>query len=439
MNDYLLGYDPCNPGVVLDPPPGKSGSAGPYLPSASECRSCGACVAHCPTYQIKAEENQSPRGRVRLIDETLHGDAMLTPQEMTALRQCTLCRACEKVCPSKMAYGEAYAMAQRKIDERAPPRCSFIIKLLRNQLTIKPWLQDIARIAITLYKKTGAQWLARRKGLLKGELKCIDALITEKQRVLPLRSYYDSSTEARYGKVALFTGCLSNILDNQIHHNSIKLLNRLGYEVVVPKGQTCCGAMHAHGGDKEMAIKLARKNLDAFEAARVSAILHNVSGCGAFIAEYATLLGYGHEDRKPKLIRRSMDVLSFLDDITWHITPTFRSASIKVAVHEPCSQRNLLQNQECLYRLLRHIPELEIVPLPENNLCCGAGGIKMITDPEIADPLRDRKVAFLLQSGANILLSSNMGCAMHLASGVRRAGKEIEVMHPVQLLARQLI
>lgn len=439
MNDYFLGYDPHNSDIGQCSDTVNIGSNGPHLPSDSECRSCGACVAHCPTYQIKAEENQSPRGRVRLIDKALHGSLPLSSEEKTSLRQCTLCRACETVCPSKMAYGESYAMALKRINESAAPQPSLVIRLLRNHLSIKPWLQVITRVAIACYKKSGAQRLARGNNLLQGEFKRLDPLLAETHRVRPLRAHYDSLTEARYGKVALFTGCLSSFLDNQFHHATIKVLTRLGYEVAVPKTQTCCGAMHHHCGDKDMAITLAKKNLDVFEATRVSAILHSTSGCGAFISEYAQLLSHGAVDKKPKLIRRGMDIITFLDNIHWHIQPTFRFAHIKVAVHEPCSQRNLLKSQESTYRILKRIPGLEVIPLPENRLCCGAGGIKMITDPEIADPLRDRKVEFLLQSGAEILLSSNMSCALHLANGVRAAGGDIEVLHPIQLLARQLI
>jgi glycolate oxidase iron-sulfur subunit len=197
--------------------------------------------------------------------------------------------------------------------------------------------------------------------------------------------------------------------------------------------------MHAHSGDKETAIALAKQNIEAFSESRVNAVVFNSSGCGSFLSEYEKLLELDDDLRSPKLIRSIMDVMTFLETIEWPTSPMFRINRIKVAVHEPCTQRNHLKNQDAIYRLLKKIPGLEVIPLPENNICCGAGGTKMITQPEMAEPLRNLKVKALLDSDAKILLSSNMSCAMHLASGIHEAGREIEVLHPIQLLARQLV
>ena len=442
MNDFGFGFDPYNPDQnSFGNDVNTDSSNGTYIPDVSDCRSCGVCVNTCPTYRATSKEAYSPRGRVRLIDRLINDGEPLSEDELKALQACTLCRTCEQVCPSKMAYGELFNQAHEKLSEQTDNKPSWIVQMLLHHFSTRRWLQNLTGTLIQSYQQCGLQWLIHKLPfrLLQGDLKQLDALLPPNHSSEKIPYYSRALTPARYGKVALFSGCLSNTFDTQTHNDTIKLLTRLGYEVYVPKTQTCCGAMHAHNGDIEIAKQLARKNIDAFSESRVTAVVFNSSGCGAFLGEYQTLLNLDNQTAQPKLLRAVTDVLGFLQKINWPDSPTFRASRIKVAVHEPCSQRNQLQNQSSVYELLNKIPAIEVAPLEGNNLCCGAGGTRMITHPELANPIRDEKVKALIESGAEILVSSNMACAMHLAAGVREAGKEIEVIHPVQLLARQLI
>ncbi len=437
MNDFGFGFDPENLDFNNFANTGAP-ATGPYIPEARDCRSCGMCVNTCPTYKVKFEENYGPRGRVRLIDRVINDGEPLNEEELAALHACTQCRACETVCPSRMQYAELYSIANDKLGQQTQ-RNPWLIKLLLRYFSTQRWMQNASSNLVQLYQQSGMQWLVRKLPILKGELKQLDKLLPPNHSSKSVPYYSRALTPARYGKIALFSGCLSNTFDTQTHNDTIKILTRLGYDVYVPKTQTCCGAMHAHNGDKASAVTLAKQNLEAFSESRVSAIVFNASGCGAFLQEYPSLLEMEEEATQHKLTRSTTDVISFLQQIEWPESPMFRISRLKVAVHEPCSQRNHLKNEQEIYQLLKKIPGLEVIPLPGNSTCCGAGGTRMLTHPELAEPMRDEKVKALIDSEADLLLSSNMACAMHLASGVREARKKIEVIHPVQLLARQLI
>ncbi|WP_245649051.1 (Fe-S)-binding protein [Magnetovibrio blakemorei] len=242
-----------------------------------------------------------------------------------------------------------------------------------------------------------------------------------------------------HGDVVLFTGCVAKVLDTQTHTATIKLLTRLGYGVRTLAQQTCCGAMHAHDGDVERAKGLARTNINAFSQSGACAVLYNSSGCGAFLSEYDTLLNDEKSDAPSAPPPPIIDILDFLLEEGQIGKLSFQGLKTKVAVHEPCSQRNVLKSQDLIYTALAQIPDLDIVALANNAMCCGAGGTQMMTQPELASPLRDEKVQALLDSEAEILLSTNLTCALHLAQGVRETGRNILAMHPVTLLAQQMI
>jgi glycolate oxidase iron-sulfur subunit len=237
--------------------------------------------------------------------------------------------------------------------------------------------------------------------------------------------------------VTLFTGCVANIFDIQTHNATIKLLTRLGYDTHIQADQTCCGAIHAHNGEMERAKACARKNLDAIKHGPSSTVVFNSSGCGAFLQEYGALLGDNADSDETRHALPASDIMDFLLATGRLDELTFRPLEARVAVHEPCSQRNVLKNHGVIYSLLSRIPGLDVVSL-SNNMCCGAGGTRMLTHPQIAVPLRDDKVKALEESQAELLISTNLTCALHLSSGIRSAGKQIEVMHPVRLLAQQL-
>ncbi|MES9993315.1 MAG: (Fe-S)-binding protein [Candidatus Thiodiazotropha sp.] len=412
---------------------------GPYIPAMMDCISCGVCNASCPTYKVKPEEQFGPRGRIRMIERVLRKQDSLNQQELEAFHACTLCRACETVCPSRMAYGELYLQALHAMDRGVHRNRA--VKLMLKLTNAGRVTQRLFNLLIRIYQGSGLQRVLRWLPFspFPADIKVLESLLPVPHVATAIADYSPPKTAVCQGEVGLFIGCIAKIFDLQTHQATISLLTRLGYGVHVIADQTCCGATHAHNGDLESARRCARKNLDAFGKHRFDAVIYNSSGCGAFFSEYPKLLDADPSAEQSPTMILATDILDFLVALEWPGEVEFRALNTKVAVHEPCSQRNQTKNAESIYGLLEKIPELEILPLPENGICCGAGGTKMLTHPELAVPLRDEKVAALLRADADILISSNLSCALHLASGIRQQGRDIEVMHPLRLLAQQLI
>ena len=228
------------------------------------------------------------------------------------------------------------------------------------------------------------------------------------------------------GRVGLFTGCISRISDQSALLAATRVLNRLGRDVIVPSNQVCCGALHLHAGEPVTAQKLAGKNRAAFEDHPMEAILTVASGCGAHIKE------------DNGLSVPTLDISAYLNGLTWPDAIVLKPLPQRVAVHDACSLRNRLGTSDAIYRLLGRIPGIELVSLPGNSVCCGAGGTNLLTEPQMADALLAPKLAYLQECLPDILLTSNTGCALHFAAGIRNSGLDIEVLHPVQLLERQV-
>ena len=274
-----------------------------------------------------------------------------------------------------------------------------------------------------VYLKSGLQKPLQRSGLLKKlHLAEAEALLG-KPALKALAVSYPASATKR-GQVALFTGCIAEYFDRETLLAAIKLLNATGYEVLVPSQQSCCGAIHQHNG--QSAAGLIDNNINVFNALQVDAVLHTATGCGAMLSEYQ------NDDEAGKLFRQRLcDINEFLLK-HWPDDLLLTASKLKVAVHEPCSQRNVLKKQQAVYALLQKIPGLSIAALADNHICCGAGGSYMLTHPDNAWQLRALKRQIITDSSADMVISGNFGCTVYLnADGGR-------VAHPLLLLARQL-
>jgi glycolate oxidase iron-sulfur subunit len=416
---------------------------GLYIPDATECMRCGLCISLCPTYKLFQIEAETPRSRLRTIDKIINGNTAPSGEELKHLNNCTQCRACETICPSKMAYGHLFDLAREKrFQMGASERRSNLLSAIGFKLIEQKPLLYAATVLIRLYQKTGLQFLFRKTGLLRAfKLDKAESLMPEAD-ISNLAERYPTNKQHR-GNVALFTGCISDHFDRKTLLASIKSLNVIGFDVLVPKEQTCCGAIHRHQGKSAIADKMAALNTGVFNSLDVEAIIYTASGCGLMLNEYE---GINVDDAsEPKRFGNSLcDITEFLnlhwpDDISLkkHHANT-RHGNRKVAVHEPCSQRNatpVFENRhQHIYALLEKIPDITVIPLPDNQICCGAGGIHMLTHPEIADPLRNAKLAHFEQSQADLLVSTNVGCALHLNAGPAHN----KVVHPVVLLAELL-
>ena len=402
--------------------PGEPMGSGPYIPDAGECMRCGICVGSCPTFRLFQIDDETPRRRIRTLSKILVENLPISADERLHLDNCLQCRACETVCPSRMVYGQLFDQAQVQL--KAAP--GWLAKLAFRLIENKRWRTRLMPL-LAIYLESGLQKPLRRSGLLK-KLHLADAEALLGQPALQaLAVCYPSSTTKR-GRVALFTGCIAEYFDRETLLAAIKLLNALGYEVLVPPQQGCCGAIHQHNG--QSAAGLIDNNIAVFNALEVDAVLHTATGCGAMLSEYQSADGNAAELFQQRLY----DISDFLLK-HWPYSLQLTASELKVAVHEPCSQRNVLKNQQAVYALLQKIPGLSIAELADNHICCGAGGSYMLTHPDNAAQLRALKHQAITVTAADVVVSGNFGCAVYLNAYPEST---IRVEHPLVLLAGQL-
>ena len=391
---------------------------------AARCVSCGLCLPHCPTYRRTLSEADSPRGRIALMQGVLERRIPANERFRAHLDLCLACRACENVCPNNVEYGHLINGARALVEKG---RRRGVLQRLRRRVL----MDGVATRPVILRLVGGAlrawQALADKAGWL---IRFGPARIAA--RLPPLRpqpvwkTVYPATGKAR-GEVGLFLGCVARVADVETLSASIFVLSRLGYTVHVPPRQGCCGAMHESLGESEKVRAFEERNLQAFAAANLATVISTVSGCGAALKNYPQ-----------DFADRVKDISEFLADAGgWEETGIAPLAE-KVAVHEPCLMRNVLHCQSKPYDLLRRIPGATVAPLAGNDQCCGAAGTYFLTQPEMAASLLADKIEAAKASGARILATSNIGCALHMAAGLKAVGVEIVVLHAITLLARQM-
>ena len=402
-----------------------------YIPDDSECRTCNICSRHCPTFKLTNQQEESPRGRLKTISKAISGQKELQPEEIEHLGNCVECYACEKVCPSKMQYSELLRNAKSliKTDQNA-----FIVKLLKF-MVIRKKLSKVLFWSLRAYQKSGIQNL-------------ISTIVPKQFRVFhrlhsllyPLPDY--KSLKQRYpakkepiGNVALFTGCLSNSMDNAVLHATIKVLTHMGYNIEIPAQQQCCGALHSRENDTATSNQLIETNLTAFDEPRFDAIIYTATACGSQLTRTTNDMS---NDRKIQFHAKLKDINQFIVEQEWLNKVALNPLNAKIAVHEPCSQQHPLGTNKLPYQILEKIPGVVLTPLPANTICCGSGGTYMLTHPETSDALRNQKLDHLTTEEFDYLLTSNFGCAVHFAAGCVQGEINMQIAHPVELVSMQL-
>lgn len=392
------------------------------------CVKCGLCLPHCPTYGLAGNEAVSPRGRIALMQGLASDELPMTPAAERNLDTCLGCRACEAVCPAQVPYGRMIDATRARMAEAKPSRLR-AHRIMGAVLTRRAAHQTLAW-ALWLLSASGLVALGRRI-LAPTALGRLASLLPKLHR--PGVSGAAPTTTPR-GRVGLFTGCVSSIAESQALRDSVTVLKRMGYAVEVPRQQTCCGALASHNGLPEAADALAQRNLAAFDDS-LDAVVGTASGCTANLIEYGEQLG---SEQANAFARRARNIEQFLADAEWPGDIEWDNTPLTVAVHTPCSLRNVLADAQAALRLLRRLPGLTVVELDGNNRCCGAAGSYFATQPESADALLAPKLAAAGTSKADVIASSNVGCAMHIGGGLRRAGQPLEVVHPISLVAQRL-
>jgi glycolate oxidase iron-sulfur subunit len=392
------------------------GIADPLLVEADRCVKCGLCLPACPTYRLAGLEAESPRGRIALIQGLLQGDLPRSDALETHLDNCLACRACEGVCPSGVRYGELIDGVRARLRH---PRTA-----VRQALLAALSRPAVSGIALRL---VGVLRLHRAAGLLPQGLGRLLRLAAPVEASAPRLAERTWSPPTR-GRVGLFLGCVARTADASVHSASRTLLRALGYAVVEPTGQGCCGAMHRHAGELAAAEGLASAHALAWADAGVQAVLTTATGCGAALRDHGRWLDGA--DRAPPAV----DLLRFLADADWS-GPSPRPTPIRAAVHLPCSARDAGLDPSVVLGLLRRIPGVEPILLDPGLGCCGAAGAYLLHHAQNADALRTRTLEAIIGTGASIVLTANTGCAMHLRAGLAGRVPPVRVMHPVELLA----
>jgi glycolate oxidase iron-sulfur subunit len=409
----------------------------------NQCVHCGLCLASCPTFSELGTEMDSPRGRIFLVKSLAEGRIGLTDPTVEHLSLCLDCRACETVCPAGVPYGRLIEAAKAEIERQRPGGFGRRVfrRLNFGLLLGSPRVLAVAAAGLRLYQRSGLQWLVRRTGLarlLPGTLPAWEALLP----VIPPgaeRVRLPASTPAvgpRRARVALLAGCVQSVVFGAHNRATARVLARNGCEVLAPVDQGCCGALNAHGGDHARAVEMAKRTIQTFEAAAADAVIVNTSGCGAHMKAYGALLASepGWAGRGERFARTVQDLAEFLarEPLRGPLAPVEMTATY----HDPCHVVHGQKIRRQPRDLLAQVPGLKLVDLPESDWCCGSAGIYNLTQPEMADRLLRRKVRNITASGARAVVTANPGCILQIQAGLRAEGRDVPVLHLVEILDR---
>ncbi|MDE2061057.1 MAG: glycolate oxidase subunit GlcF [Bradyrhizobium sp.] len=402
-----------------------------------KCVHCGFCTATCPTYVLLGDELDSPRGRIYLIKEMLEKDRPPTAEVVKHIDRCLSCLACMTTCPSGVNYMHLVDQARVRIerDYKRPP----LERLLRTVLALvlpRPKLfrasMHLARLARPFASLLPAGAASASPGLFRR----IKAMLALAPKGLPPAGSRPGSVfpaqGVRRGRVALLQGCAQQVLAPRINEAAIRLLTRHGVEVVLVKDEQCCGALTHHMGRDAEALAFARANITAWlaEADRggLDAILVTTSGCGTVIKDYGFLL---RQDRDfaaaaAKVSALAKDISEYIGEL--NLSPAARHDDIIVAYHAACS----LQHGQKITQLPKELLSKNgfvVKDVAESHLCCGSAGTYNILQPDIANKLRDRKVANIAMVKPDMIAAGNIGCMVQIASGT-----SVPVVHTIELL-----
>ena len=412
----------------------------PQIVDLDRCVHCGLCLSSCPTYRELGLEMDSPRGRIYQMVQVADGQP-ITDSYREHIDLCLACRGCESACPSGVKYGRLVEAARADIEDRTER--SWFSRNLRNfvfrRLLPSPALLTAAGASLYLYQVSGLQKVLRFLGFNRvGALGLKEALTPEAQIPFFFSEYgrtFPPVGKKRY-RVAFLGGCMANIAFARLNEATVRVLQQNGCEVVVPAAQTCCGALHAHAGRREDARKLARQNIAAILAEDgLDAVISNAAGCGSTLKEYDELLEHdvAWAEKAVRFKRLVKDATEFLAGI--ELDRNMRQISAVVTYQDSCHLAHGQKIRNAPRQLLRMIPGLQLVEMPQSDLCCGSAGIYNILHTELSMDILHQKMNNVNVTQATIVATANPGCMIQLQAGVRRWGNGQErVVHVIELL-----
>ncbi|HEV3053462.1 MAG TPA: heterodisulfide reductase-related iron-sulfur binding cluster [Solirubrobacteraceae bacterium] len=395
-----------------------------------DCVHCGFCLDTCPTYVLWAQEADSPRGRIVLIDEALNGTGGLSDEMVSHFDSCLGCMACVTACPSGVRYDRLIERVRPQI-ERHHERTAGDRALRLLLFETLPHPKRLRRLAPLLERarKLGIERLPGRLSLLaRVAPRTTPELLARGAGEVPERT---PAVGEQRGRVALLLGCVQRVFYPQVHVATIRALAAEGFEVLAPRVPDCCGALELHAGEEEAAIARAGATVAAF--AGLGALDHvvvNAAGCGAAMKEYGELL---ETSAAHAFSARVCDITELLASVKPR-APRGR-VELRVAYHDACHLQHAQRVREQPRALLQTIPGLELLEVgAESEICCGSAGIYNLVQPEAAAQLGERKARHLIDTGAQAIAAGNPGCAAQLDLHLRQLGHELPIYHPVELL-----
>lgn len=410
-----------------------------------QCMHCGLCLPVCPTYNATKLERNSPRGRISLMRAVADGQIDMSKVFADEMYFCLGCLACTSACPAGVNYAELFEAARAEAEESGVldhPRRNIIRAVAIDWLFGNLSRLRFAGRMIRLYQQLGLMALVRKSGVMKimpqrlRELEALTPKIQPKFSAELIAPVTPAIGRRRY-RVAMLTGCAQDIMFSDVNRDTVEVLARNGCEVATPAKQSCCGSLHAHNGELEQARGLAKKMIDQFPPDDFDAIISNAGGCGSHLRHYSHLLSddpvYGPLAKKWD--SKLKDIHEWLMQIGIE-PPSARNAPAQVVTyHESChlshGQKVVAQPRQ----LLRVIPNLTLIELPESNWCCGSAGIYNVIQPKMANELLERKFANIRSTGATIIATGNPGCLAHMTAGATQRQFPCRMVHPVTLLA----
>jgi glycolate oxidase iron-sulfur subunit len=408
-----------------------------------QCMHCGLCLPTCPTYDATKLERNSPRGRIALMRAIADGRLEATRTFGEEMYFCLGCLACMTACPAGVNYAELFEHARAEVEQKevlASPRRSLIRGFTLRWLFMDLNRLQLAGALLRLYQQLGLQTLVRKSGVLR----LLPKRLRELEAMTPTVQPHFSSdlippvmpaVGARRYRVALLTGCAQDLIFSDVNRDTAEVLAQNGCEVITPPEQLCCGSLHAHNGEWELAQILARRNLEQFPPEQFDALITNAAGCGSHLKHYAKLLEGDpqYESRAHAWDAKVKDIHEWLVEIG--IQPPPGGPPQRATYHEAC---HLCHGQKITAQpraLLRAIPNLTLVELPESTWCCGSAGIYNIVQPEMAAQLLERKLQHIRSTGCSLVATGNPGCLLQIQNGAKQQSLPLRVVHPISLLA----
>lgn len=409
------------------------------------CMRCGFCLPTCPTYiESGFQESHSPRGRIALMKAVV--DGIIEPDEDVerSLNMCLGCRACEPVCPSGVNYGHLLEEARDIMNQNK--KHSLSAKLVRNTVfkSLFPYQNRMRSLTsiLSVYQRSGMQKLVQKSGMMKlfpDNLATMEKVLPQvpTRKEMKHRPQHLEPIGAKKKKVAFFSGCLMDTMFMKTNDATIKLLQHAGCEIVIPKAQSCCGALHAHSGEKHDAKELAKKNITAFEEAEIDYIISNAGGCGAFLIDYGYLLKNEPEwaERAASFAKKLKDISAILVELDFHKLDLSLPEQI-ITYQDSCHLRNVMKTESEPRTLLKAIQGTTYIEMKQADSCCGSAGIYNIVESEMSMKILDSKMVHVKETLAKTIVTANPGCLLQMKLGIEREGltDKMRAVHIVDLL-----